>query len=140
MPQGVSSSDTYWTTTSAEAPVIFTFHKRTLFICFAAFQSLSLGLTVVICYFDFQSALRLLRTRWASVLSAPGTSSRVPPAESPAPWGSERGPGGGGGRPRGGARSSIQADSVGPVGIILELRPVVRAPGTHHLGGQAGAA
>ena len=35
---------------------------------------------------------------------------------------------------------AVQADSVGPVGIILELRPVVRAPGTHHLGGQAGAA
>ena len=29
---------------------------------------------------------------------------------------------------------AVQADSVGPVGIILELRPVVRAPGTHHLG------
>ena len=27
-------------------------------------------------------ALRLLRTRWASVLPAPGTSSRVPPTES----------------------------------------------------------
>ena len=53
-------------------------------------------------------ALRLLRTRWASVLPAPGTSSRVPPAEIPAPRGSKRGPGGGGGggRPRGGARSS----------------------------------
>ena len=55
MPQGVSSSDTYWTATSAEAPVIFTFHEQTLFICFAAFHSLSLGLIVVTCYLDIQS-------------------------------------------------------------------------------------
>lgn len=33
---------------------------------------------------------------------------------------------------------AVQADSVGPVGIVLKLRPVVRAPGTHHLGGRAG--
>ena len=35
--------------------IIFTFNKGILFICFAAFHSVSLGLTVVICYFDFQS-------------------------------------------------------------------------------------
>lgn len=29
---------------------------------------------------------------------------------------------------------TAEADSVGPVVIIFELSPVVRAPGTHHLG------
>lgn len=31
-------------------------------------------------------------------------------------------------------RVTAEADSVGPVVIIFELSPVVRAPGTHHLG------
>lgn len=66
-------------------------------------------------------ALRLLRTRWASVLPAPGTSSRVPPTESrrlgdPSEG---RGAAAAAGDPCGGARSRRS-------GLLLVSKPNVK--------------
>lgn len=33
---------------------------------------------------------------------------------------------------------AVKADTVGPVGVIFELSPVVGAPGTHHLREEGG--